>query len=150
MPKRILQGKVTSDKNEQTITVLVERRFKHPLLHNTYAWMLQKAGRSDEAVALAAAAGQGVDGGAVVAQMGAVGRADLPQARARGLEQLGQAEAALLAEGQGGLRLPRVAPAGAVDPRVALARHGVVEAGHRAVRVDGEGSPGRPIDCHPW
>ena len=35
MPKRILQGKVTSDKNEQTITVLVERRFKHPLLLKT-------------------------------------------------------------------------------------------------------------------
>ena len=35
MPKRILQGKVTSDKNEQTVTVLVERRFKHPLLHKT-------------------------------------------------------------------------------------------------------------------
>ena len=35
MPKRILQGRVTSDKNEQTITVLVERRFKHPLLHKT-------------------------------------------------------------------------------------------------------------------
>ncbi|TMV87195.1 30S ribosomal protein S17 [Thioclava sp. BHET1] len=35
MPKRILQGKVTSDKNDQTITVLVERRFKHPLLHKT-------------------------------------------------------------------------------------------------------------------
>ena len=33
MPKRILQGKVTGDKNEQTITVLVERRFKHPVLH---------------------------------------------------------------------------------------------------------------------
>ena len=33
MPKRILQGRVTSDKNEQTITVLVERRFKHPVLH---------------------------------------------------------------------------------------------------------------------
>ena len=33
MPKRILQGVVTSDKNEQTITVLVERRFKHPVLH---------------------------------------------------------------------------------------------------------------------
>jgi small subunit ribosomal protein S17 len=32
MPKRILQGVVTSDKNEQTITVLVERRFKHPVL----------------------------------------------------------------------------------------------------------------------
>ena len=35
MPKRILQGTVVSDKNEQTITVLVERRFKHPLLHKT-------------------------------------------------------------------------------------------------------------------
>jgi small subunit ribosomal protein S17 len=35
MPKRILQGVVTSDKNNQTITVLVERRFKHPLLQKT-------------------------------------------------------------------------------------------------------------------
>lgn len=35
MPKRILSGVVTSDKNEQTITVLVERRFKHPLLQKT-------------------------------------------------------------------------------------------------------------------
>ena len=35
MPKRILTGVVTSDKNEQTITVLVERRFKHPLLQKT-------------------------------------------------------------------------------------------------------------------
>ncbi len=35
MPKRILQGKVTSDKNDQTITVLVERRYTHPLLHKT-------------------------------------------------------------------------------------------------------------------
>ena len=35
MPKRILQGVVTSDKNEHTITVLVERRFKHPLLQKT-------------------------------------------------------------------------------------------------------------------
>ena len=35
MPKRILQGVVTSDKNAQTITVLVERRFKHPLLQKT-------------------------------------------------------------------------------------------------------------------
>ena len=35
MPKRILQGVVTSDKSEQTITVLVERRFKHPLFHKT-------------------------------------------------------------------------------------------------------------------
>ena len=35
MPKRILQGRVTSDKNNQTVTVLVERRFTHPLLHKT-------------------------------------------------------------------------------------------------------------------
>ena len=35
MPKRILQGTVTSDKNDQTITVSVERRFKHPLLQKT-------------------------------------------------------------------------------------------------------------------
>ena len=35
MPKRILQGTVTSDKNEQTITVLVERRFTHPVLKKT-------------------------------------------------------------------------------------------------------------------
>lgn len=35
MPKRILQGTVTSDKNDKTVTVLVERRFKHPLLHKT-------------------------------------------------------------------------------------------------------------------
>ncbi|SLN54245.1 30S ribosomal protein S17 [Ruegeria meonggei] len=35
MPKRILSGTVTSDANEQTVTVSVERRFKHPLLHKT-------------------------------------------------------------------------------------------------------------------
>ncbi len=35
MPKRILRGKVVSDKNDQTVTVLVERRFTHPLLHKT-------------------------------------------------------------------------------------------------------------------
>ena len=35
MPKRILQGVVTSDKNAQTITVLVERRFTHPVLKKT-------------------------------------------------------------------------------------------------------------------
>ncbi|MDV7143692.1 30S ribosomal protein S17 [Tropicimonas sp. TH_r6] len=35
MPKRILTGTVTSDKNEQTVTVIVERRYKHPLLHKT-------------------------------------------------------------------------------------------------------------------
>ena len=31
----LVTGTVTSDKNEQTITVLVERRFKHPLLQKT-------------------------------------------------------------------------------------------------------------------
>ena len=35
MPKRILQGTVTSDKNDQTVTVSVERRFKHPLRQKT-------------------------------------------------------------------------------------------------------------------
>ena len=35
MPKRILSGTVTSDKNEQTITVSVERRFTHPVLKKT-------------------------------------------------------------------------------------------------------------------
>ena len=35
MPKRILQGTVTGDQNAQTITVAVERRFKHPLLQKT-------------------------------------------------------------------------------------------------------------------
>lgn len=32
MPKRVLQGRVTSDKTDKTVTVLVERRFNHPLL----------------------------------------------------------------------------------------------------------------------
>ena len=35
MPKRILQGTVTSDANAQTVTVSVERRFKHPVLQKT-------------------------------------------------------------------------------------------------------------------
>jgi len=35
MPKRILQGTVTSDANNQTVTVLVERRFTHPVLKKT-------------------------------------------------------------------------------------------------------------------
>ena len=35
MPKRILQGTVTSDKNEQTVTVSVERRFMHPVMKKT-------------------------------------------------------------------------------------------------------------------
>ena len=35
MPKRVLQGVVISDANAQTVTVNVERRFKHPLLQKT-------------------------------------------------------------------------------------------------------------------
>ncbi len=35
MPKRILQGTVTSDANAQTVTISVERRFKHPVLAKT-------------------------------------------------------------------------------------------------------------------
>ena len=35
MPKRILQGRVVGDKNDKTVTVLVERRFTHPLMKKT-------------------------------------------------------------------------------------------------------------------
>ena len=35
MPKRILAGVVTSSQNAQTVTVSVERRYKHPLLQKT-------------------------------------------------------------------------------------------------------------------
>jgi len=35
MPKRILQGRVVSDANDKTVTVLVERRFTHPVLKKT-------------------------------------------------------------------------------------------------------------------
>lgn len=35
MPKRILTGVVTSNANEQTVTVSVERRFTHPVLKKT-------------------------------------------------------------------------------------------------------------------
>jgi len=35
MPKRVLQGTVTSDKNDKTVVVQVERRFADPLLKKT-------------------------------------------------------------------------------------------------------------------
>ena len=35
MPKRILQGTVESAKNEKTVSVRVERRFRHPLYKRT-------------------------------------------------------------------------------------------------------------------
>lgn len=31
MPRRILEGEVVGDQNDKTITVLVERRFRHPV-----------------------------------------------------------------------------------------------------------------------
>ncbi|MBT5827715.1 MAG: 30S ribosomal protein S17 [Alphaproteobacteria bacterium] len=31
MPKRILQGTVVSDKADKTVTILVTRKFKHPV-----------------------------------------------------------------------------------------------------------------------
>jgi len=35
MPKRVLQGVVVSDKAEKTVTVLVERRYTHPIYKKT-------------------------------------------------------------------------------------------------------------------
>jgi small subunit ribosomal protein S17 len=35
MPKRILQGVVTSDKTDKTVTVKVERRYTHPIYKKT-------------------------------------------------------------------------------------------------------------------
>ncbi len=35
MPKRVLQGTVVSDRNDQTVVVRVERRFTHPLMKKT-------------------------------------------------------------------------------------------------------------------
>ncbi len=35
MPKRVLQGTVVSMLNQNTLTVSVERRFKHPVLKKT-------------------------------------------------------------------------------------------------------------------
>ena len=32
MPRKILKGKVVSDKNEKTVVVLVERKYQHPFL----------------------------------------------------------------------------------------------------------------------
>ena len=32
MPKKVLNGIVISDKNDKTVTVLVERKYQHPVL----------------------------------------------------------------------------------------------------------------------
>ena len=48
MPRRILQGTVVSDKGEKTITVLVERRLRHPI-YKKYIRLSKKYAAHDEA-----------------------------------------------------------------------------------------------------
>ncbi len=48
MPRRILQGTVVSDKGDKTITVLVERRVKHPL-YKKFIKLSKKYAAHDEA-----------------------------------------------------------------------------------------------------
>ncbi|MBE7636759.1 30S ribosomal protein S17 [Sneathiella sp. P13V-1] len=47
MPKRILQGTVVSDKNSQTVVVLVERQVMHPL-YKKYIGQSKKYHAHDE------------------------------------------------------------------------------------------------------
>lgn len=47
MPKRVMQGVVVSDKQEKTITVLVERRIMHPL-YKKYVKKSKKYAAHDE------------------------------------------------------------------------------------------------------
>ena len=48
MPKRVLSGRVTSDKMDKTITVLVERRVMHPL-YKKFIRLSKKYAAHDEA-----------------------------------------------------------------------------------------------------
>lgn len=48
MPRRILEGDVVSDKTDKTITVLVERRFKHPV-YRKYVKRSDRYSAHDEA-----------------------------------------------------------------------------------------------------
>ena len=47
MPRRILEGNVVSDKTEKTVTVLVERRFRHPV-YKKYIKRTDKYSAHDE------------------------------------------------------------------------------------------------------
>lgn len=47
MPRRILEGTVTSDKMDKTVTVLVERRFMHPV-YKKYVKRTDKYAAHDE------------------------------------------------------------------------------------------------------
>lgn len=48
MPKRVMQGVVVSDKQDKTVTVLVERRVMHPL-YKKYVKKSKKYAAHDEA-----------------------------------------------------------------------------------------------------
>lgn len=52
MPRRILEGNVVSDKMDKTVTVLVERRYKHPM-YGKYVKRTDKFAAHDEANAFA-------------------------------------------------------------------------------------------------
>ena len=47
MPRRILEGSVVGDQNDKTITVLVERRFRHPV-YKKYVMRTDKYRAHDE------------------------------------------------------------------------------------------------------
>jgi len=47
MPRRILEGNVVSDKMDKTVTVLVERRYKHPV-YKKYIKQTDKFAAHDE------------------------------------------------------------------------------------------------------
>lgn len=47
MPRRVLQGTVVSDKMDKTVTVLVERRYMHPL-YKKYVKRTDKYAAHDE------------------------------------------------------------------------------------------------------
>jgi len=47
MPRRILEGKVVSDKQDKTVMVLVERRFMHPV-YKKYLKKSKKFAAHDE------------------------------------------------------------------------------------------------------
>jgi small subunit ribosomal protein S17 len=47
MPRRILQGRVVSDKMDKTVTVLVERRYMHPI-YKKYVKRTDKYAAHDE------------------------------------------------------------------------------------------------------
>lgn len=47
MPRRVLQGRIVSDKMDKTVTVLVERRYMHPI-YKKYVRRTDKYAAHDE------------------------------------------------------------------------------------------------------